>query len=283
MDIKIYNEDCFETMKRFQDKSIDVILTSPPYNINTSIRGHKMYDAYSDTKTEEEYAEWTKQLFLEFDRIVVNNGVICYNLSYSPTMPNLMWRTLNKVTSETPWSTVETITWKKPNATPNNSRDVLTRICELVFIFARDDEVKTFNINKRVIRQLNDNTTFYNTDFYNFIEAPNNDGVNWLNKATYSTSLCEQLLNIYAPPKSLVYDPFMGSGSTGKAAMYENNDRNKDYKFVGIELTDEYLPIAQARILYAMGDTEPLKVDVEEDVDEEPKETYGKFGWDDIF
>ena len=43
----------------------------------------------------------------------------------------------------------------------------------------------------------------------------------------------------------------MGSGSTGKAAMFENKDRDAKYKFVGIELTDEYLPIAKARIEFA--------------------------------
>ena len=49
----------------------------------------------------------------------------------------------------------------------------------------------------------------------------------------------------------------MGSGSTGKAVMYENKDRNADYKFIGIELTEEYLPIAKARIDFARGDTPP--------------------------
>lgn len=49
----------------------------------------------------------------------------------------------------------------------------------------------------------------------------------------------------------MILDPFMGSGSTGKAAMFENKDRDAKYKFVGIELTDEYLPIAKARIEFA--------------------------------
>lgn len=47
-------------------------------------------------------------------------------------------------------------------------------------------------------------------------------------------------------------DPFNGSGSTGKAAMWENRERNKDYKYIGIELTEQYLPIARARIEYAL-------------------------------
>ena len=54
-------------------------------------------------------------------------------------------------------------------------------------------------------------------------------------------------------------DPFNGSGSTGKAAMYENKDRNAGYKYIGIELTPEYLPIADARIRFALGDTTPVE------------------------
>ena len=48
----------------------------------------------------------------------------------------------------------------------------------------------------------------------------------------------------------VVLDPFNGSGSTGKAVMYENHERNKNYKYIGIELTEEYLPISKARIEY---------------------------------
>ena len=55
-------------------------------------------------------------------------------------------------------------------------------------------------------------------------------------------------------------DPFNGSGSTGKAVMYENKDRNAGYRYIGIELTDEYLPIADARIRYAAGDNRPVEI-----------------------
>jgi site-specific DNA-methyltransferase (adenine-specific) len=60
------------------------------------------------------------------------------------------------------------------------------------------------------------------------------------------TELMRYLCRLVTPPKGIVLDPFMGSGSTGKAAMYEG------FEFVGIELTDEYLPIAKARIEFAI-------------------------------
>ena len=79
-----------------------------------------------------------------------------------------------------------------------------------------------------------------------------------------------------------ILDPFMGSGSTGKATMYENMGRNADYKFVGIELTDEYLPIAKARIDYVVNHGIILDRGEDETVNEptEPVEQFEKFGWD---
>ena len=67
------------------------------------------------------------------------------------------------------------------------------------------------------------------------------------------TELMQYLVRLVTPDNGIVLDPFNGSGSTGKAVMYENKERNKGYKYIGIELTEEYLPIAQARIEYVCG------------------------------
>ena len=67
-------------------------------------------------------------------------------------------------------------------------------------------------------------------------------------------SLMQYLIRLVTPKGGIVLDPFNGSGSTGKAAMYENNDRNAEYTYIGIELTPEYLPISDARIQYARQD-----------------------------
>lgn len=64
--------------------------------------------------------------------------------------------------------------------------------------------------------------------------------------------LMQYLVRLVAPKGSTVMDCFMGSGSTGKAVMFENREREANYKFVGIELTDEYLPICESRIDYAL-------------------------------
>jgi site-specific DNA-methyltransferase (adenine-specific) len=62
------------------------------------------------------------------------------------------------------------------------------------------------------------------------------------------TSLMQYLVRLVTPPNGTVLDPFMGSGSTGKACAYEGFD------FIGIEQSSEYVEIAQARIEYARGD-----------------------------
>lgn len=75
-----------------------------------------------------------------------------------------------------------------------------------------------------------------------------------LRKNTHPTvkpiELMQYLVRLVSPKGATILDCFMGSGSTGKAVMFENRERNANYKFIGIELTEEYLPICRARIDY---------------------------------
>lgn len=61
----------------------------------------------------------------------------------------------------------------------------------------------------------------------------------------------QYLIRLVTPNGGTVLDPFNGSGSTGKAVMWENKERHKDYSYIGIELNDSYLEISKARIEYA--------------------------------
>ena len=64
------------------------------------------------------------------------------------------------------------------------------------------------------------------------------------------TTLMQYLVRLVTPPNGIVLDPFMGSGSTGKACAYEG------FKFIGIDQSAEYVEIARARIEFAAGDTD---------------------------
>lgn len=59
------------------------------------------------------------------------------------------------------------------------------------------------------------------------------------------TALMEYLITMITPENGVVLDPFCGSGSTGKAAI------NKGFNFIGVEITDEYLPIIEGRLKFA--------------------------------
>ena len=79
------------------------------------------------------------------------------------------------------------------------------------------------------------------------------------------TELMQYLIRLVAPKGSIILDPFCGSGSTGKACIFENRERNANYKFIGVEMTDKYIPIIQARLDYAENQYEYEKKKIEKE------------------
>ena len=87
---KIYNEDCIETLSKMGDKTLDLVITSPPYNKSRPCLSERAlanyevhYKDFDDAKSNEEYIKWTLDRFAEMGRVLKDDGVICYNLSYS--------------------------------------------------------------------------------------------------------------------------------------------------------------------------------------------------------
>ena len=245
----IYNEDCFDTMKRMGDKSINIILTSPPYNMTKRKGGYAdsgRYDVYKDWKTEEEYLEFTKNVFDEFNRIIVDNGVVLYNFGYSIENPALPYKLVTEIVEKTNWRLVDTICWKKSSGLPfpaNKCR--LSRTWEFIFVFAKQDRINDFFINKGITSvSKKTKQTYYNV-FYNFIEARNNDEkTSKLNQATFSSELVSKLLKLYADKDFIVYDPFMGTGTTAIGCLKSE----KPINYVGSEISEEQVKYSQERI-----------------------------------
>lgn len=249
---KVYNEDCLQTMKRISSVGgkVDIILTSPPYNtgrnggsLERGIENHeRRYDIYLEERSTDEYTDWTVDIFNHYDSILKKNGCILYNMSYGNENPEQMYLTIAEVLNRTNFTIADTIIWKKKSALPNNvSHNKLTRICEFVFVFCRKDEYKTFVANKKIKSQSKTGQNYYE-NIFNFIEAKNNDGANKLNKATYSSELCEQLLNIYAKPNAVVYDSFNGTGTTGVACI------KLGLNYIGSELSEEQCKFSIERL-----------------------------------
>lgn len=224
--IQFRNEDCLKTIETIKNanKKIDLVLTSPPYNgcrnsgkkTERSRETHNdRYDVYEDNKTNEEYYEWIISIINGCDSILNDNGVILWNQSYSSENPMVLWELINEIHTKTNFMIADMIVWKKGSALPNNvSHNRLTRVWEPVFVLCRKNEYKTFNANKQVTSVSKTGQKYYE-NIFNFFEAPNNDKSTNLNKATFSSEMVYKLLKIYAKPNSIVYDPFMGTGTTG--------------------------------------------------------------------
>lgn len=225
--IQFRNEDCLTTINKIkeQGKKINLVITSPPYNKSRHSSQSKkmkqmetynsMYDGYDDTMDNEDYYNWQCNIINKIDEILSENGVILYNLSYSNENPDCMWGLIENIRHKTNFMIAEQITWLKKSALPQNvSHNKLTRLTEYIFVLCRKSEYKTYITNKKVTKENSKGQKYYE-NIYNVIKAPNNDGPCNLNKATFSSDMVLELLKIYARPNSIIYDPFMGTGTTG--------------------------------------------------------------------
>src|SRR4030067_1908555 len=77
----IIEGDCIEILKTIKDNSIDIIITSPPYNIGIK------YNQYKDTLKREEYLTWLNNVFKEIKRVLKDNGSFFLNIGASSIDP----------------------------------------------------------------------------------------------------------------------------------------------------------------------------------------------------
>lgn len=241
----IYNEDCQVTMSNLTN-SVDMVLTSPPYNMTYRKGGFGdsgRYDVYRDWMEESDYINWIIDLFNSFDLILKKNKIVVFNFGYSIENPGLPYKLVAEIESKTHFMVADTIIWKKSNGLPFPAqKQRLSRTWEFVFVFCRKDEANTFDTHKGVA-SISQKTgqTYYNV-VYNLIESRNNDEVCPLNQATYSSDLCMQILNIYATKDYVVYDPFMGTGTTAVAC------KQLGMNYIGSEISSQQCEWATNRL-----------------------------------
>ena len=187
--IELYNEDCFETMDNLAIDCVNVILTSPFYNTNkkagknktltnTSVKSgqydYVRYDVHVDSMTDDEYSEYTINLFNEFNRILNLDGCVLYNISYGAENTECMFKAVYAIITQTDFTIADVIVWKKTTALPNScSSNRLTRLTEFVFVFCRKNEMKTFveELGDDYIKSLplNEKTKPLSNDVYQLI------------------------------------------------------------------------------------------------------------------
>ncbi|XRO77574.1 DNA-methyltransferase [Methanocaldococcus sp. 10A] len=266
MDVnKIYCMDCLEGMKELKDKSVDVVVTSPPYNIGIK------YNKYSDNLSREEYLNWIEKVIKEIKRVLKDDGSFFINIGYTAKDPWIAFDVANVIRKH--FKLQNTIHWIKsiaiqkedvgnyPNIIgdiavghykPINSDRYLSIMHEYIFHFTKNGDVKLdklsigvpyqdkSNIKRfRKNKDLRDrgNTWFipYETIQYREKDRPH--------PATFPSKLPEMCIKLHGIKKTnLVLDPFMGIGSTAIACI------RLGVNYIGFEIDEYYCMIAEERI-----------------------------------
>tara|TARA_B100001287_G_scaffold268913_1_gene265753 strand:- start:3694 stop:4617 length:924 start_codon:yes stop_codon:yes gene_type:complete len=239
---QIYCGDTVETMGKINEGTIDLILTSPPYLASIRQDNHKYpgaKDQIKDNQSVDDYLEWIVQNFKQYERILKKDGVVVFNFSYTTFNPSLPYFLINEVFNHTDFRIYDTFAWKKKSAMPVSGHpNRVTRIVEMVYIFAK---TPYFKANKTVSSVSRTGQKYYN-NYYNFIEARNNDGKVEGHEATFSTDFASFFIDLYSKENEIVLDNFSGTGTT----PYASSKMNRQY--IGIDLVEKFCDYARNRI-----------------------------------
>ena len=218
---KIYNLDCIEGMRQMSDKSVDLVVTDPPYLIETSGAGiYKQDDKQYVKELNEMKDGFSREILDELCRIMkkINIYIFC---SQKQIIPLLDYFVKEKKCN---WNL---LTWHKSNPVPACGNKYLTDT-EFILFF-REKGVKIYGEYKRKF-------TYYVTP------------LNQKDKKAYGHPTIKPLDMVSnfiinsSQEGDIVFDPFMGSGTTAVAAMKCNRN------FLGYELNPDYYEICNKRI-----------------------------------
>ena len=221
---KIYKGDCLEVMASMPDEYVDMVVTSPPYNFGGFSRNgrERHYDTYSDDMPDEDYKEWIGRVLLSLSRICKRGGAIYWNhkgrfidgVYYPP-----FW-----VVDKCPMQLYQHIVWKYPS-----SPDVAK-----VKWYPRHEEI--FMFTKGRPSYFNEDMAAMG-DVWEISHIQENK-----HPAPFPFNLARRAISASCPSGGIVYDPFMGSGTTALAAI------DLGMNFIGSEISDSYIKYAEDRI-----------------------------------
>ena len=235
----IHNEDCLKTLKSMEDNSIDLILTSPPYNIGID------YDSYDDKKDWKEYYKWCGEWLEQGYRVLKSDGRIAIDHYLSlgtaqfRTAPiaklyNIMDDIGFKHHSIAVWTDITLSKRTAWGSWLSASSPYINSPYEGVLIDYKENWKKE---NKGI-------STIEKEDFIKLTRGiwnikTENKG---LTKANFSVDFASKIINLLSYEGDIVYDPFMGSGTTAIACIRNNR------QYIGSEISTNYWEIANDRI-----------------------------------
>ena len=238
---KIYNESCLETLKRIPNNFVDAVITSPPYNMNLRIRKGEYcsrqivkelstkYEGFSDNIPIKEYNAFHTEVLKELLRV---SNLVFYNVQIVTGSK----RSIFKMIGDFNEKLKDIIVWDKKHAEPAIQSQVLNRRTELILVFENDYPISRqfrsavfkrgtlsdiWQIGKNRKKKRNDSKT---------------------HGAAFPEELVTTILNNFTKAEDIIYDPFLGTGTTAVVAKKLNR------RFIGSEILKDYYKIAQKRI-----------------------------------
>ena len=258
-DSLIIESDAILALQKLPSESVQCIVTSPPY------WGLRDYGIDGQIGLEQQLQQYINKLvavFSEAKRVLKKDGILWINIGDGYTSGNRGYRAPDKknparamsVRPNTPdglkakdllgipwrlafalqadgWYLRNDIIWNKPNAMPESVKDRPTRSHEYVFMLTKSEKYYYDNIS--IKENGRNKRTVWNVNTMPFAEA---------HFATFPTALIDPCILAATRENDYVLDPFFGSGTVGVVCQEHNR------KFVGIELNNEYVKIAQKRL-----------------------------------
>ena len=233
---RIYNMDCVEGLRKLPDNSVDLIVTSPPYN-KGFYNKHKWskwdfcgaktrvidYGVFDDNMPPEDYEKWQREVLDECVRVIKPAGSIFYNhkdILFELNCIHPKW--------VYDYPLKEVIVWNRRGVI-SISKEYFYPVTEYIFWIKKSREARTCFDRKAALFQKS---------VWDF--SPDMTG----NKhpAPFPIELPENCVLTCSKEGDLVLDPFMGSGTTALAAKRHGRD------YIGFELNEDYIRQAEDRL-----------------------------------
>ena len=242
--IKIIQGNCLAVMRELPKKSFDVVVTSPPYNLDIN------YGSYKDRRSIEDYVKWFEKISIRIKKIMRDDGSFFLNVAGSasqPYLPHLLICMLQKH-----FILQNTIYWIKSisigntssgHYKPVNSKRYLHNGCEYIFHLTKTGKIELdmlsvgvpyadkSNIARRGHAQ--DLRSRGNTWFLPYTTKNSKSE----HPCEFPIELPQWCIKLHGKKSANVLDPFAGICNTGIAAVKEN------CSFTGIELDKHYCKI----------------------------------------
>lgn len=251
----LFNGDCQKLLKEIPDESIDLIITSPPYCMKKAYE-----DRHADTET---FKALHEKIFNNIYRVLKPGGSVCWQIGYHVTNSSIIPLdylvydifTQRSKMLEYPLILRNRIIWTFGHGL--NSTQRFSGRHEMILWFTKGEEYK-FDLDCVRVPQKYPGKRYYKGDHKGELsgnpygknpsdvwDIPNvkaNHVEKTEHPCQFPVAVAQRLIRALAPKNGRVLDPFMGSGTTGVAAVIEGR------RFIGAELLREYYDIAVERI-----------------------------------